>query len=232
MFVLLLFVLLAALLAAAARYLRRGPVAPPPLILLEGSIAAGKTTLIRRLQAAYPSVSIIAEPVAEWTNFHGVNMLERMYNDRPRWTTSFQMLALLTLSRAAARHTGKTRLMERSWLAVVKVFGPVLQADGFLDPTTATILEEWAELVASFVGRPAAILYLRTSPHTCHQRLQHRARAEEAGVSLPYLEQLGAAHDAWLLRGDPDVYVIDGEGDPDHTFRQAVAILSRIPGFH
>jgi len=43
------------------------------------------------------------------------------------------------------------------------------------------------------------IIYLRTTPETCHRRLLNRNRSEESGVPLEYLRSLHSKHEEWLL---------------------------------
>lgn len=48
---------------------------------------------------------------------------------------------------------------------------------------------------------PNGFIYLKASPDTCIQRLRHRARAEEVGVSEEYLGSLHDKHEDWLHFG-------------------------------
>jgi len=54
-------------------------------------------------------------------------------------------------------------------------------------------------------------VYLRTSPETCFNRIQKRARKEENKVSLTYLKSIHEKHDIWLK--DKRHIVLDGEKD-------------------
>ncbi len=57
-----------------------------------------------------------------------------------------------------------------------------------------------------------AIVYLRTSPETCFERLLSRHRGEEMGITIDYLSQIHDRHEEWLSteRRVP-VFVIDNE---------------------
>ena len=46
--------------------------------------------------------------------------------------------------------------------------------------------------------KPDLIIYLRTDPEVCLQRLKHRGRWEEKGIKIEYLNQLHQAHEEWL----------------------------------
>jgi deoxyadenosine/deoxycytidine kinase len=59
-----------------------------------------------------------------------------------------------------------------------------------------------------------AIVYLRTDPEICHERLVKRNRGEESSVSLDYLRTIHDRHEEWigerrLAPLDTPVFVID-----------------------
>lgn len=69
------------------------------------------------------------------------------------------------------------------------------------------------------------IVYLRTTPDTCMDRLKIRGRSEEEDVPMSYLEALHARYEDWLI-DNPDqhsdgvpVLVLDGNKDatPENT---------------
>ena len=72
---------------------------------------------------------------------------------------------------------------------------------GLFNDTEWFVYDEYHSwLLAQFPTlRPDGVLYMRTQPSTCHVRLRKRARAEEAAVSMDYLQALHERHDEWLL---------------------------------
>jgi deoxyadenosine/deoxycytidine kinase len=68
----------------------------------------------------------------------------------------------------------------------------------------------WEFLVSNYCVQPDVILYLRTPAKTCLDRILERGRAEEAGISLDYLDQLESLHDEWLLE-HPNAVILNGE---------------------
>ena len=44
---------------------------------IEGNIGAGKTTIINHLKQLFPDVYLVEEPVSEWQNINGENILEK-----------------------------------------------------------------------------------------------------------------------------------------------------------
>lgn len=59
------------------------------IVSIEGNLGAGKSTLL-----SFLNVKTIKEPVEEWSNVAGANILERYYNDPKRWAFTFQLNAL------------------------------------------------------------------------------------------------------------------------------------------
>src|SRR5687767_14025036 len=66
-------------------------------IAVEGNIGAGKSCFMSLFETTTPSVKIIKEPVEEWTDLHGVNLLALMYNDPCRCSASFQSYVMLSM---------------------------------------------------------------------------------------------------------------------------------------
>ena len=50
---------------------------------------------------------------------------------------------------------------------------------------------------------PDGFIYLRAEPKLCKKRMTQRARSEEGGVELGYLEQLHQMHEDWLRSVSP-----------------------------
>lgn len=200
------------------------------LVLLEGNIAAGKTTLGERL-AASGHFAFYPEPLAQWQTGYAANLLERFYADTPRWAFTMQIGAFVTRANALAqRRLGAHSVFERSIYCDRHVFAKNLYEQGLLDETEWGVYVQFWEYAAAAVPRPDAILYLRTPAEECYRRLQARARAEESAVSLEYLRQLEAQHDAWLLGPAPEAPVIRLDGErawsPDDILRRLLDVMA------
>jgi deoxyadenosine/deoxycytidine kinase len=63
------------------------------------------------------------------------------------------------------------------------------------------------------------LVYLRTTPAVCLERMHNRGRSEESTVDINYLEELHKAHEDWLrspsFYGRPPVMVVDADGTVD-----------------
>lgn len=85
----------------------------PFTVLIEGNIGSGKTTFLNHF--AKFDVCLMTEPVENWRNCSGVNLLELMYREPAIWAMPFQTYVTLTMLKSHIHQTEKpVKLMERS----------------------------------------------------------------------------------------------------------------------
>jgi deoxyadenosine/deoxycytidine kinase len=138
------------------------------LVLLEGNIAAGKTTLGAQL-AASAFFEFVPEPVERWQGGFAANLLERFYTDTRRWSFTLQICAFVTRTQALQAHAAnrndpeRVRVFERSIYCDRHVFAKNLHQHGFMDDT------EWA-------------LYLHLAPYAGERRLPGCGAGRSPGV--------------------------------------------------
>lgn len=56
----------------------------PFIVSIEGNIGAGKSTMLQFFKK-YSEVELIPEPVSQWCNLNGHNLLGKLYEDPKRW---------------------------------------------------------------------------------------------------------------------------------------------------
>ena len=56
----------------------------PFIVSIEGNIGAGKSTMLQFFKK-YSEVELIPEPVSQWCNLKGHNLLGKLYEDPKRW---------------------------------------------------------------------------------------------------------------------------------------------------
>lgn len=184
------------------------------LILLEGNIGAGKTTLGRTINSSGVFI-FVEEPTEIWREGFASNMLELFYSDAKRWGLTFQMCALVTRAKTWREvcHLEEQRsiILERSVFCDRFVFAENGHRTGlFSEAEYQLYCEMWDFMVTNGGTEPNFILYLRTPAEACLERIRARGRAEEDSISLEYLQQLEQVHDEWLL-GHPQTILLDGE---------------------
>jgi len=186
------------------------------MILLEGNIGAGKTTVGRAI-AASGLYGFIEEPTRAWREKFASNMLENLYRDPARWAFTFQICTFITRAKSwpeiAALTNHRRVILERSIFCDRFVFVENFYRIGLMTPAEYQLYcGLWEFMTSRYLDQPDMIIYLRTPSEVCLERIKARGREEERGISLEYLLQLERLHDEWLLHSsDPCVLVLNGE---------------------
>jgi deoxyadenosine/deoxycytidine kinase len=183
------------------------------MILLEGNIGAGKSTVGNSLKAS-GIFDFIEEPVEAWQTGFASNLLDMFYSDMKRWAFTFQITAFITRAKTwqeVLALTDHSRVvLERSIFTDRYVFATnSYRIGGMTDVEWQVYCGLWEFLVSNYCVDPDCILYYRTPAEVCVERMRVRGRHEESGVTLEYLKQLEGLHDEWLLE-HPRAITIDG----------------------
>ena len=70
----------------------------PFTVVVEGNIGSGKTTFLDHFMKN-EMVEVVTEPVEEWRNVGGHNLLQLMYENPSRWSHMFQSYVQLTMTK-------------------------------------------------------------------------------------------------------------------------------------
>ncbi|CAF0829385.1 unnamed protein product [Rotaria sp. Silwood1] len=169
-------------------------------IAVEGNIGSGKSSVLAHL-ANSSLCDVVAEPIENWTNLKGHNILAMLYDDPHRWGFAFQANAQMTLAKLHARPTkAPVKVMERSIYSARYCFVENLYRSKIIQGAEYEILNDWFEmLISNDSCHLDLIIYLRATPETCLQRIQARHRSEEESISLDYLQTLHERHEEWLI---------------------------------
>ena len=168
-------------------------------IYIEGNIAAGKSTLLKILQNELDmDAECVPEPLEEWTNFKGHNLLASMYSKNPQ---AFILQTFIQLTMAKIQLTPPTtriKITERSLLSERYVFIEALKTQKLISDLEYNILIEWFDFLQSRTTPVSEIIYLRTNPDAAFLRLRSRARLEESLTTLKYVKTIHELHENWL----------------------------------
>lgn len=197
----------------------------PRVIVVEGEIGAGKTTILSALADAFRAkgltVAVAPEPVDEWLK---VGILKRFYQDPTRYAYEFQTYTFVTRIIATLECVKKNPsadiyLLERSVLTDRHVFMELQRS--IVGEETMQMYDAWFGLHARLMPfdlSKATYLYLKPDLKECMTRVATRARQEETksapdkdesadvkstidssngkgGVSLEYQARLRVAHE-------------------------------------
>lgn len=165
-------------------------------IVVEGNIGSGKSTFIEKIKNN--RVCAFKEPVNLWRNCGGVNLLELVYEDPSKWTSTFQSYVLLTMLELHLQKTIESiKIIERSIFSAHYCFIENSIREKILPEPSYKVLNQWFKWCIPKV-KVDLIIYLRTAPEIAFNRMRHRDRVEERSISLQYLEQLHNLHEEWL----------------------------------
>lgn len=192
------------------------------IISLDGNIGAGKSTLLAEIRNRMRDIHIVDEPVGQWTalkNADGKNLLELFYEDKKRWSYTFQNCAILTRLKNiqdAVENLDTTMkspqiiITERSVLTDKHVFAEMLRESGDIDPLEWELYESWFNIFGK--KHPVrAIIYLSTSSNTSNERIQIRNRQGEDKIGIDYLDALDKQHHKWIENTNIPVLILSTE---------------------
>jgi deoxyadenosine/deoxycytidine kinase len=192
------------------------------IISLDGNIGAGKSTLLTEIRNRLHDVHIVDEPVGQWTalkSAEGKNLLELFYEDKKRWSYTFQNCAILTRLKNiqdAVENLDSTMkgpqviITERSVLTDKHVFAEMLYDAGDIDPLEWELYESWFNIFGK--KHPVkAIIYVSTSSSTSKERIQIRNRQGEDRIGLDYLDALDKQHKKWIENTNIPVLTLSTE---------------------
>lgn len=183
------------------------------MILFEGNIAAGKSTVGRRL-AESELFGFVEEPVGAWQQDFEENLLDLFYRDTNRWAFTFQLAAFTTRAKTwtevLAIIDHRNVVLERSIYCDRYVFAKNCYQSGLMKKTEWQLYcKLWDWLESNWCAEPDKIVYLRTPAEVCLERIETRGRAEETTIPIEYLRDLEVLHDEWLI-DNPKAIMIDG----------------------
>ncbi|XP_063801476.1 thymidine kinase 2, mitochondrial [Pseudophryne corroboree] len=203
-------------------------------ICVEGNIASGKTSCLEYFSNT-PNLEVLTEPVAKWRNVHGHNPLGLMYLDPSRWGLTLQTYVQLTMLDVHTRPSiASVKMMERSIHSAKHIFVENLYKSGKMPEVDYVVLTEWFNWIIENIDLSVdLIVYLRTSPETCYQRLKMRCREEERVIPLEYLYAIHGLYEEWLIKQTSfpvpaPVLVIDADKDLEEMIQHYEANRGRI----
>lgn len=97
------------------------------------------------------------------------------------------------------------------------VFAKMLHEAGMIEDVTFQIYMKWFDHFAEDCALHR-VIYVRTDPEICHQRIAKRSRSGEEGIPLPYLKECHKYHESMLNKELDDCVcreqlIVDGDKD-------------------
>ena len=217
------------------------------IIAIEGNIGSGKSTLLNELNNQYYNndnnifdksleIMFLCEPVNEWnhiTDEKGTTILEKFYNDQTKYAFSFQMLAYISrlkllknlvqqIKSGFYSHFNKYVIItERSLYTDRYVFAKMLYDSGKIEYVNYQIYINWFN---TFIDDYPIhkVIYVKTCPEICIQRIQKRNRDCENNIQFDYIKLCDKYHENMIdkiteknklliLNGNCDIFSNESE---------------------
>lgn len=191
---------------------------------IEGNIGSGKSQFIDIAQQYIPNCTFVPEPLDEWRNVptpdgNSINMFDLFGQDNAKYAFPFQLVTLtshLSWYKNVQQNKTKYSMLERSFLSGANVFILSQKNNKLISETEWIVYNHMLNKLLPEECNIDGIIYLRTTPEKCFERLRKRNQIEENSIDLHYLETLHEYHENWL-RGLKNVLVID-----NNTYRQTL----------
>ena len=187
------------------------------IFAVEGNIGAGKTTLLKLLEKEIPKCKILYEPVDDWKNLGGEDLLKAFYADPKRWCFSFEMESMvskLNKLKEALKEDYDIIIMERS-LFSDKAFQRASFLLDKLSNMEMVILDGARDLFFKDYPNLSGVIYIDTDVEVCLGRIFSRGRSEEKDIDTSYLSKL---EDLFLsMKYGCPMMMMDGNYKMDET---------------
>ena len=193
------------------------------IISIEGNIGSGKSTIVSYLkQYSKKQYIFLQEPVEEWSSVcdkQGETILSHFYRDNKRYSFQFQMMAYISrldlLRKTIKENPNAIIITERCLYTDKHVFAKMLYDKSNMTDIEYTIYNKW---FTSFLDEVtiSGIIYIKTTPETCNNRIKHRNREGET-IPLEYLSSCHDYHENWLKTTTIPILTYDGNVNMDDT---------------
>jgi deoxyadenosine/deoxycytidine kinase len=215
------------------------------IISIEGNIGSGKSTLVAKLKKANPQWFFLQEPIDIWNSISDdkkSNILSKFYNDKKRYSYTFQNFAFITristlksilhkISKVSSIFKNNYLIVERSIYSDKNVFAKMLYDNQDMTQLEYRIYNYWFYKLHSEMLMTGHI-YLDVKPNISYNRVKKRARREENNlIPIEYLSCLNKYHDTWLNNTSVPTIVIDGNQDFEINNDQFKKINLQIKAF-
>jgi thymidine kinase len=187
-------------------------------ISIEGGIACGKSTVLTRLQQSM-RIPVFLEPIDSWT------ILNKFYKDTSRWGFTFNVEVIMSMFKWKTNQYDS--LYERSPNSCRWIFTQMQYEQGDI---TKEEIDLFDKLLQTFSWDQDCIIYIKTDPEVCFERMKHRNRHCEEKVPIEYLLNLDKKHTDmmdYIKNTKPNIKIItvDGNKDEDTVYKNILDIL-------
>lgn len=181
------------------------------MIVLDGNIGAGKTTISKLISREY-NIPLHEELLSNDTE----SLLKSFYSNMTRWAFTLQIHFLNERFKMLKENNG---IYDRSIYGDL-IFASVLHQDGHMTNKEYNIYTTLFSNMEQHIPKPDLLIYLDTTPEKSLERIQTRNRESESGIQLSYLRKLDDSYKKWLSGYDGEVKIF--EWNEDHSYDEVL----------
>ncbi len=187
-------------------------------IVIDGNIGCGKTTVIKRLNDEI-RIPIFLEPLQKW-NDH----LTLFYENPQKWAFPFNLEVLTTFYEW--KNNTFPAIYERCPLSCRYIFTELNYDLGHLHKLEMATFDK---IFKEIKWEPEVLIYIKTDPNICVQRMKERGRSCEAGVSTDYIEAVHNKYEAMTnntsIMKNIKLHIINGNQEKEKVFNDICEVL-------
>jgi deoxyadenosine/deoxycytidine kinase len=189
------------------------------IISIDGNIASGKSTILKKLEnAGFKVITEGADDDNRWRKY-----LELFYQEPKRWCFVLQLSILEDMITEIEKCDSEDVIfIERSSLASIDIFVKNSLNNGHLSDLEFSLLHKFYE---RFSWKPDKIILLEISPTVAMSRIKVRARPAEKDIPIEYLKQLDEKYQEFAKKHSNIIIKIDAEQNIDTIYREIRNIL-------
>ena len=172
---------------------------------IEGNIGSGKSTLLEflkdELTISNQKIIYMKEPVDEWEEIKdsaGNTMLQKFYENQEKYSFPFQMMAYISrlnlMKETIEQNPNSIIISERSLYTDKYVFAKMLYETDKIEDVNYQIYCKWFDTFVKDYPI-SGIIYVKTDPEICYDRVAKRSRVGESSIPLDYLVSCDKYHD-------------------------------------
>lgn len=166
------------------------------MIVIEGIIGVGKSTLCQALKTHLEGSEVYMEPTDH-------PYLPLFYKDMARWALEMQFYLM---ARRFQQHEEAIRLEWSRGIQTIhdrsiwgdRAFADMLRNDGLISELGYSSYMMHRKCMLGFLLVPQIVIWLDAAPEVCRRRIAERDRTCEAGISVQYLKALRESYKAIL----------------------------------
>ncbi len=164
-----------------------------PFLAIEGTVGAGKTTLIERV-----ADGLGLKPFYELSDPSIEDLLKYFYEDRKRWAFTLQILFLTSRYEQLRKACSFEKVvLDRSLFGDI-VFARMLHLYGDMNDSEMMVYSRLYRALVSSVFPPFLMVYIRIPTDLAVERIRERGRDYELRVEREYWNRLNSEYERFF----------------------------------